>query len=89
MIPLNLIGLLFSQFKAFNLLTKDQQPLRAKGFFKVGKPWMLFQWVSNQATREIIAYRRDSRIELLLPQETQFNFEEFEFSLKNSIKTTS
>ena len=79
----------FSQFKAFNLLTKDQQPLRAKGVFKVGKPWMLFQWVSNQATREIIAYRRDSRIELLLPQETQFNFEEFEFSLKNSIKTTS
>ena len=80
---------LFSQFKAFNLLNKGQQPLRAKGVFKVGKPWMLFQWVNNQATREMIAYRRDSRIELLLTQETQFDFKEFEISLKNCIKTTS
>ncbi|MEA1988141.1 MAG: GTP-binding protein [Pseudomonadota bacterium] len=80
---------LFSQFKAFNLLNKDQQPLRAKGVFKVGKPWMLFQWVSNQATREFIAYRRDSRVELLLPQETTFDFAEFETILKNCIKTPS
>ena len=79
---------IFSQFKAFNLLNKDQQPLRAKGVFKVGKPWMLFQWVSNQATREFSAYRRDSRIELLLPQDTQFDFEEFEISLKKSIKSS-
>lgn len=79
----------FSQFKAFNLLHKDQQPLRAKGVFKVGKPWMLFQWVSNQASREIIAYRRDSRVELLLPQDSQFDFEAFETSLQNCIKKPS
>ena len=80
---------LFSQFKTFNALNKDQQPLRAKGVFKVGKPWMLFQWVSNQATREFIAYRRDSRVELLLSQDSQFDFEAFEISLKNCIKPSS
>lgn len=73
-------------FNNLSTLPNNQKPLRAKGIFKVGKPWMLFQWVNNQATREIIAYRRDSRIELLLPNTTEFDFNQFEETLKNSQK---
>ncbi|WP_127471351.1 CobW family GTP-binding protein [Thiomicrorhabdus aquaedulcis] len=47
-------------------LTPMPRLQRAKGVFKVGKPSMLFQWVNQHTTRELIAYRRDSRLELLI-----------------------
>jgi G3E family GTPase len=79
---------IFTLFKTFDALPKNQQPLRGKGVFKVGKPWMLFQWVNNQASREYIAYRRDSRIELLLNNDSEFDLNQFETSLKNCLKST-
>jgi len=73
---------LFNLFKTFQKASENQQPLRAKGVFKVGEPRMLFQWVTDQEiSREYIAYKRDSRIELLLPAETKFQFEAFEAQL--------
>ncbi|WP_051640768.1 GTP-binding protein [Thiomicrorhabdus sp. Milos-T2] len=78
--------LIQEQFSHLSTLPKNQEPLRAKGIFKVGKPWMLFQWVNNQTSREIIAYRRDSRIELLLPNTTEFDFSQFEEMLKKAQK---
>jgi len=77
---------IFTLFKTFTQRPDNQKPLRAKGVFKVGKPWMLFQWVNQQATREYIAYRRDSRIEPLLPSDTQFNINDFENALINCLK---
>ena len=54
---------------------------RAKGVFRVGKPWMLFQWVNQQNSREYIAYRRDSRLELLISANHPFDFRAFETEL--------
>lgn len=59
---------------------------RAKGVFRVGEPWMLFQWANNHVSREYIAYRRDSRMELLLDQTSTFDFEKFETQLQDCMK---
>lgn len=60
---------------------------RAKGVFRVGtSPRMLFQWVNGHATRELIAYRKDSRFELLLSLEP-FDLPAFESALKACQKT--
>ncbi len=61
--------------------------MRAKGVFKVGQPWMLFQWVNQHSSREYICYRRDSRIELLIDNQHDFDFSEFEQQLKNCFST--
>ncbi|MDX1352843.1 MAG: CobW family GTP-binding protein [Thiomicrorhabdus sp.] len=74
-------------FKSFSDLPASCKPKRAKGVFRVGKPWMLFQWVNDQTSREYIAYRKDSRIELLLPENSHFDVEKFENTLKNCLKT--
>ena len=74
-------------FNAFSKLDSHAIPKRAKGVFRAGKPWMLFQWVNNQTTREYIAYRKDSRVELLLADNSDFDIEAFELALKNCIKS--
>jgi len=74
-------------FESFNNTNPNQNIKRAKGVFKVGKPWMLFQWVNNQYSREYIAYRRDSRFEILLPEQHSFDVQKFEHNLQNCIQT--
>lgn len=59
---------------------------RAKGVFRIGKPWMLFQYVNQQSTREYIAYRKDSRIEILLDAKHPFDYLTFEEKLQDCIK---
>ncbi|WP_178862055.1 CobW family GTP-binding protein [Thiomicrorhabdus cannonii] len=59
---------------------------RAKGVFRVGNPWMLFQWSNGQVSREYIAYRRDSRIELLIEKDQPFDFTGFETALQTCLK---
>lgn len=68
--------------------TFDNQPCikRAKGVFRVGKPWMLFQWVNKQTSRELIAYRRDSRFEILITENNTFDLHQFELDLKKCIQ---
>ncbi len=64
-------------------------PLRAKGVFKVGEPRMLFQFVKDQPiTRDYIAYKRDSRVEILLPDASNFDISSFEKALSKCQKTT-
>lgn len=58
-------------FNTLNANNDSFDPLRLKGVFRVGKPWMLFQWRSNQPSREIIAYRNDSRVEYLFTAENE------------------
>lgn len=65
----------------FNDLAQQPTVKRAKGVFCVGKPWMLFQMAAQQTSREFIAYRKDSRIELLIEQNASFNLEQFERKL--------
>ena len=74
---------LLSLFQSFNQQSSTNNIKRAKGVFKVGDPWMLFQWANGQVTREYIAYRRDSRLEILLESDQQFNFLEFEKKLQS------
>ncbi len=71
---------LFKEFEQTPL--SENSPLRAKGVFKLGKPRMLFQWVKQKnVTREYVAHKRDSRIEILLPQNHDFDIEQFELKL--------
>lgn len=73
---------LLSLFQSFNQQPGFSNIKRAKGVFKVGDPWMLFQWANGQVTREYIAYRRDSRLEILFESDTQIDFVEFEKKLQ-------
>jgi len=76
---------LYSLFQSLNKTEYFQGVIRAKGVLKVGAPWMLFQWVNEQASREYISYRRDSRLELLIESPAPFKFQEFEMQLKACI----
>lgn len=74
---------LFETFQKSPRLVK-----RGKGVFRAGAPWMLFQYVDGQVTREYLAYRLDSRLELLIEQPGIFDFVGFEQALLNCIKST-
>lgn len=74
-----------SLFQSLNTADEFIGVKRAKGVLKVGAPWMLFQWVNQQASREYISYRRDSRLELLIETGTAFDFHAFETHLKNCL----
>ncbi|MEA3404409.1 MAG: CobW family GTP-binding protein [Pseudomonadota bacterium] len=76
---------LFILFQSLNETQYFPGLKRAKGVLKVGSPWMLFQWVNQQTTREYICYRRDSRLELLIESDQPFNFQEFEQRLQSCI----
>ena len=92
------IGWIFAPNQAFDwtkllglFQSLNQQPgfikvTRAKGVFKVGDPWMLFQWVNGQVSREYIAYRRDSRLEILIEANSDFDFNLFEQKILESCK---
>jgi len=74
---------LFQQFLADHNSEQPHLVLRAKGVFKIGKPWMLFQYAPDQVSREYIAYRQDSRLELLIQDlEPSFNYLAFEQALQ-------
>lgn len=79
----------FQLFKSLEKITANSQgPIRAKGLFKVGEPRMLFQWVQGKpATRDYNAYKRDSRLEILLPSEFKFDLKKFESQLAACIKS--
>ncbi|WP_259017043.1 CobW family GTP-binding protein [Emticicia fluvialis] len=67
-------GWIFSPDELFNLpkLRQFFSTLtgieRAKGVFRIGKDWVLINAADGQFTVQYIAYRRDSRIELIAPQ---------------------
>jgi len=73
----------------FNHLTEMPNTLlRAKGVFRVGdQPRMLFQLVHQTVSRELIAYRKDSRLEVLLTANHPFDLASFERQLADSIAT--
>lgn len=53
------------QIKAF-FADAPTELLRAKGLIRMGKNWQLLNWVHQQLTLEPIAWRQDSRLEMLL-----------------------
>lgn len=40
--------------------------LRAKGVFRCGQSWWLFNWAANELQQEVVAWRHDSRWEILV-----------------------
>ncbi|QKI89829.1 CobW family GTP-binding protein [Thiomicrorhabdus xiamenensis] len=81
---------LHTLFEDFNNEPSVSELRRMKGVFRVGKPWMLFQWRQKQLSRELISYRKDSRIEILIAaQQTDkpFNPSDFYRGLINCLKT--
>jgi G3E family GTPase len=77
---------LHALFQQLNQHPQLQGVKRAKGVFNLGKSRMLFQWVHQQTTRELIPYRKDSRFEILIDTESAFDFVFFENQLANCLK---
>ncbi len=77
--------------RLFALLAEmPEMILRAKGVFRVGDtPRMLFQLVNQTVSRELMAYRKDSRVEIILNANHDFDLVEFEQQLAASITTHS
>lgn len=81
---------LHALFEEFNSKPAFSGLRRMKGVFRVGKPWMLFQWRQEQLSRELISYRKDSRIEILVSaheSDKLFNPVDFYRALLSCLKT--
>lgn len=72
-------------FNDLNHNSNFQGIKRAKGLFRTADSWMLFQWANKHTSRELIAYRKDSRLELLIEKNAKFDFLTFETQLKNTL----
>ena len=56
-----------TQLKAlFDVWRNDAKILRAKGVFRIGRDWRLFNLVGAEVNSQSLAYRRDSRVELIV-----------------------
>lgn len=58
---------------------------RAKGLLKTGNEWQLVNWSDGQLTFEDIAWRQDSRLELLFNNEVELTENDLELSLAATI----
>ncbi len=59
---------------------------RLKGVFRTDKSWFLIDRVKNEITFSPIAYRRDSRLEIILPENELVDWLEVETSLTYLLK---
>ena len=50
----------------FDVWRSDAKILRAKGVFRVGRDWRLCNLVGTEVNSQSLAYRRDSRVELIV-----------------------
>jgi len=72
---------IFSQTRLralFHSLSQMNGLLRAKGILRTGKEWQLFNWAQGEVSVEPIAYRRDSRVELIAQLDTAPDWDAFE-----------
>ncbi len=75
------IQALLNQFK------NQKQVLRAKAILKVGEnARMLFQYVNQQTSRDIIAYRKDSRFEVIFESASSEDLNALEKALEQALK---
>lgn len=58
---------------------------RLKGVFRVGKEWLLIDRVANEISVTPIAYRRDSRLEIIVPDSVQPNWDALEIALAETV----
>jgi G3E family GTPase len=59
---------------------------RAKGVFRIGREWILANWTTDGAEFRPIAYRRDSRVELLAAEGAVPDWDEVEALLMGAVK---
>ncbi len=82
-------GWIFSNEEIFDLaklklfFEKAQGLSRAKGVFRIGKEWIFINAVGNEYSLQYIAYRKDSRIELIADYDLDWLV--FEVQLKDCI----
>lgn len=82
-------GWIFSPDEFFNLpklrqfFSTLQGVERAKGVFRTGKDWVMINAADGEFTVQYIAYRRDSRIELIAPKKLDWTL--FENKLKKCL----
>ena len=66
----------FDYWKLEEILNRIEGVSRIKGVIRIGHAWVLFNRVQNEHDFDKVAYRRDSRIEIISPRE--LNWEELE-----------
>ncbi len=59
---------------------------RIKGAFRIGEDWLLIDRVKGEMTFMPIAYRRDSRLEAILPDEEAVDWDQIETELMRLLK---
>lgn len=89
---LRAIGWIFSPQTQFNRIALkaffadiSPQLSRAKGLLKTGNEWQLMNWSDGQLTFEDIAWRQDSRLELLFNHAIEYNAVDLETHLAATI----
>ena len=65
----------------FDSLSQMDGLLRAKGILRTGKEWQLFNWSHAEVGVQPIAYRRDSRVELIAQLSAAPDWDVFESAL--------
>ncbi len=69
----------------FEVWAQDARIVRAKGVFRIGRDWHLFNLVAERVDMQPIAYRRDSRIDVIARAEDALDWEE----MKARVSATS
>ena len=70
----------------FDRLSQMDGLLRAKGILRTGKEWQLFNWAQGEVRVAPIAYRRDSRVELIAQLNAAPDWDAFETALIEAIQ---
>lgn len=89
---INTLGWVFDTQVQFNrnafktFITSLPHLVRAKGLLKTGKEWQLFNFAENSFSLSDIAWRQDSRLELIF--DTEFDFEALETDLSKALLTS-
>ena len=67
-------------------LFRDNNFQRIKGVFRVGQDWNLLDRVNDAISIKPITYRRDSRLEIIIPRESNISWDESEKNILACIK---
>ncbi|MBD3612670.1 MAG: GTP-binding protein [Hydrogenovibrio crunogenus] len=72
-----------TRFKEF--ITQQSSLIRAKGILRTGNEWQLFNQIDDQITFEDIAWRQDSRLELIYQTDITDQLQHIETELQKAL----
>lgn len=76
----------FDRRRLLELLSEMENVLRLKGVFRTGRHWMLVDRVGEELGRATIAYRRDSRVEVIAEEDNAPDWDALEAGLLTCLR---